>query len=69
MAGQEKLKQKKAQEKAQGIISPDRISHAEKGKQYLKEKGELLKSDVYFQYNEGFSNAVRRTILVKDILK
>lgn len=34
----------------------------------LEKKREALKCDVWFQYKEGYSNAVRRTVLMRELL-
>ncbi|KAL7301054.1 hypothetical protein TKK_0006326 [Trichogramma kaykai] len=68
-AGQEKLKAKQAKEKELGIVSSKKISMAEQEKQNLKDKMQLFRTDITYIFKEGYSNAVRRTVLMKDLLK
>ncbi|XP_001603491.2 chromosome transmission fidelity protein 18 homolog [Nasonia vitripennis] len=65
--GQEKLKAKLAKEKELGIVNTKMVEKEEQRRD-AKRKKDLLKSDVWFQYKEGYTNAVRRTILMKDFL-
>merc|ERR1712096_36840 len=37
-------------------------------KQAKKEENPLLKSDIWFKFKEGYTNAVRRTIKMKDLV-
>lgn len=61
------MKVKLAKEKELGIVNT-RIAEKEEQKKDTKRKKNLLRSDVWFQYKEGYTNAVRRTILMKDFL-
>ncbi|KAJ8687340.1 hypothetical protein QAD02_023134 [Eretmocerus hayati] len=66
--GQEKRKQKIEQDKLDGIVQPETNTQIEKEK-LAKKTGNIFKSDYWYQYKEGYSNAVRRTVLMKDLLK
>ncbi|XP_011497197.1 PREDICTED: chromosome transmission fidelity protein 18 homolog [Ceratosolen solmsi marchali] len=69
LAGQQKLKEKQAKEKEQGIANDEIASNSNsEDKLNIKKRNDLFKSDVWFQYNEGYSNAVRRTVLMEDLL-
>ena len=37
-------------------------------KQAKKEESDLVKSDIWFKFKEGYSNAVRRNVKMKDLL-
>ncbi|XP_058807276.1 chromosome transmission fidelity protein 18 homolog isoform X2 [Phymastichus coffea] len=67
-AGQENLKTKKAKDIEMGIISPETLSKAERDRAFVKAKMDLMKSDVHYVYNEGYTNAVRRKVFMKDLI-
>lgn len=64
LAGQEKLKKKLEKDKEDGIES----NTNENQEEILKQKKDLFHSDVWYQYIEGYSNAVRRNILMEKLL-
>lgn len=66
--GQDNLKVKRAKEREMGIISPETQTKAERERIFVKSKMDLMKSNVYYQYKEGYTNAVRRKVFMKDLL-
>ena len=67
LAGQEKLKEKRAKEKELGIEPSQKSSESESEKASAKKIRNLFKSNVWYQYKEGYSNAVRRTVLMENL--
>ncbi|XP_014217281.1 chromosome transmission fidelity protein 18 homolog [Copidosoma floridanum] len=67
LIGQEKHKKQLEEEKALGIVNTKELEKIENAKAEKKQK-KLFRNNVWFEYKEGYSNAVRRTILMKDLL-
>merc|ERR1711874_805954 len=45
-----------------------RVIKVDPKKEVVKVSNDIIKSDIWFKFKEGYSNAVRRTIKMKDLL-